>query len=261
VRPRLGSAALVTALFVLLACAPGDLVLPPEPGPPADLLKVSGDEQSAAVSEEVPDPLLVKLIDEQGLGVPAGSITWVVGAGGGAVNPGTTETGSDGLAQVRWTLGSSPGVNTVSAVVSGVSVVTFTASATGNDGGGGGDGDDGGGGGGGGGGGAGVAHHLAFLVQPSDAEEGERITPAVVVALVDELGVLAPESKVKVVITLADGSDELGGKREADTKNGFAVFDDLKVEQEGDAVVLRAQVPEAPQLGSVDSRPFRVEDD
>jgi hypothetical protein len=129
------------ALLVLGACGGGDLTLPGKTAPPADLLPVAGDSQSARPGTEVPIPLVVRLVDEQGDAVPGGAVSWVIGDGGGSVSPATAETDSAGLASARLTLGPSPGANSASAVVSGVDVVTFSASATVSQGGG-----DGGGG-------------------------------------------------------------------------------------------------------------------
>jgi hypothetical protein len=126
-------------------------------------------------------------------------------------------------------------------------VVTFTASAVS-------------GGGGGGGGGNHAADHLVFQVQPSDARKKERITPPVVVGVVDRNGDLVQESGIKIEIELASGSGKLEGKREKDTKNGIAVFDDRKLTEPGDGKVLRALAPDEAHLGIVESRPFRVEE-
>jgi hypothetical protein len=124
------------SLLAVLACRGGDLTLPGEAGPPADLLLVSGNSQSARAGDEVPVPLVVRLVDEQGSAVHNAAISWVVGDGGGSVSPVTVETDTAGLASTRLTLGPSRGVNTVNAVVSGVDIVTFTASATRGEGGG-----------------------------------------------------------------------------------------------------------------------------
>jgi hypothetical protein len=131
------------SLLAVLACGGGDLTLPGQVGPPSDLLQVSGNSQSAQAGNEVPAPLVVRLVDEQGNAVRGSAVSWVVGDGGGTVSPVTVPTDTAGLASTRLTLGPSPGTNTVNAVVSGIGIVTFTASATGG----------GGGGAGGGGGG------------------------------------------------------------------------------------------------------------
>jgi hypothetical protein len=125
------------ALLAAVACGAGDLTLPGKAAPPADLLPVSGDSQSARPGDVVPVPLVVRLVDDRGNAVPGGAVSWIVGDGGGSVSPVTAETDSAGLASTRLTLGPSPGANTANAVVSGVDVVTFTASATGDGGGGG----------------------------------------------------------------------------------------------------------------------------
>ena len=250
------AAMLAAVLLGGSGCGGGNLTLPGEEiGPPANLIPVSGNEQEAAAGAPVPDSLVVRLVDAQGTGVPEEAISWVIGTGGGSVAPGSGETGAGGLANASWVLGPDPGPNTVTAVVAGLPVVVFSASGTGSNGGGGG----GGGGGDGGGDGGGIAR-LAFIVQPTDTKEDERIRPAVVVAIVDEDG-LRPDLSAKIELSLAAGAGELDGKREADTRNGFAVFDDLKIKDAGSGFVLRASASKEPELGSVDSRAFDIHED
>jgi hypothetical protein len=210
------------------------------PGSDASLVLVSGDGQSGQTGAELPDPVVVRLVDGQGNGMQAQPVTWVIGAGGGSPSPVTGQTDSEGFASTRWTLGPSQGNNTLSAVVSPVGFVTFTASATG--GGGGGPGPD----------------HLVFRVQPSDARQKRHITPSVVVAVVDRDGDVVKSPKIKIKVELAGGSGKLGGKRERDTQDGLAEFDDLTVDKSGEGKVLRAAAPDDDHLGSVESRPFRI---
>jgi adhesin/invasin len=106
------------------------------PGSAASLVLISGNDQRGPTGDELPDPLVVRLVDESGNGIPGRDVSWVVATGGGAVTPNST-TDQDGSASAIWTLGPSPGRNTLNAVVSGVGVVQFTASATGGGGGGG----------------------------------------------------------------------------------------------------------------------------
>lgn len=236
---------LAAVALAALACGGGDLVLPGSTGPASELLKMAGDEQSARAGAELPGSLVVRLVDQQGNGVPAGAVTWVVGAGGGTVSPATATTDERGMVSARWTLGPSPGPNSANAVVSGVDVVTFTASATGGGGGGRGPGPD----------------HLLFQVQPSDARKGERITPAVVVAVLDREGNLVRDEKVKIQLELVAGSGNLGGKEEMDTRDGVATFDDLKVDEAGEGKVLRALAPDDSYLGTVESEAFTIQED
>jgi hypothetical protein len=218
------------------------------PGSAASLVMISGDGQSAGTGAELRDPVVVRLVDQQGNGMDGQPITWVLGVGGGSVSPETGQTDADGRASARWTLGPAEGTNTLNAVVSGVGVVTFTARATA-------------GGGGGGGGGELGPDHLVFRVQPSDARKGERIQPPVVVAVVDRNGDVVTSAKIKIRLELVSGSGKLGGDRERDTKNGLAEFDDLKVDKPGDGKVLRATAPDDDQLGSVQSSQFRIRED
>jgi hypothetical protein len=110
------------------------------PGTAASLVLISGDDQTGEPGDELPQPLVVRLVDEAGNGIPDRAVTWLVTTGGGSVTPGTGNTDPDGLASARWTLGPERGPNTVNAVVSGVGVVAFTANGSGGGGGGGGGG-------------------------------------------------------------------------------------------------------------------------
>ena len=108
------------------------------------------------------------------------------------------------------------------------------------------------------------AHHLEFVVQPSDAEEDEVISPPVAVGVVDAGGEVVPVSGVEIELELIkeDGkaSKELEGERTRSTVDGVAVFPDLEVEKEEDGYRLRATARGRPELGSVDSDPFDIED-
>jgi hypothetical protein len=138
---RLPAFAATISTFATLACGGGDLALPSSIEPA--LIEIAdGDGQEGTVGRPLRNPLVVRLMDELGNGAPNQSVTWVVSTGGGSVNPEMGTTDEDGLASTEWTLGPSPGPNTVSAVVAGVGGVTFRAVAAEGDG-------DGGGGGGG----------------------------------------------------------------------------------------------------------------
>jgi hypothetical protein len=304
----------------------------------------SGDEQTAEPGAALDNPLIVRLVDDAGDGVPGRAVAWVVATGEGAATPPSSDTDAEGFASTTWTLGPGSGAQTLNAVVSGVGVVSFTATAEGE---------------GGGrpsadlstvtaspasidagtgistitvtvrdGNGASVpgatvalsatgsgniltqptaptgadgvatgtlqsvlpgtkvvsavvngsvaiaatatvtvipgANHLAFLVQPSDVQEDEEISPAVEIAIVDPLGILVPVSDVEIEIELIkeDGheSKELEGERTRDTEDGIAVFPDLVVKKHEDNYRLRASAPDLPELGSIESAFFNVED-
>jgi hypothetical protein len=108
------------------------------------------------------------------------------------------------------------------------------------------------------------ADRLRFPVQPSDTPKGETISPAVEVAVVDQQGDVVPVSGVEIEVELirSDGHDskELEGDPTRDTQDGVAVFSDLTVDHDGKGYRLRAFAPARPELGTVESEPFDIED-
>jgi hypothetical protein len=310
------------------------------------LERSAGSQQLGEPGAELPDPLVVRLVDEDGNGVAGRAVAWVVATGGGVANPESSDTDGDGFAATRWTLGPTPGENRLNAVVSGVGVVSFTATAVG----------DGGGepsadlstitaepasieagtgqstitvtvrdgqgapvegasvtlsASGGGSvltqpsaptGADGVTtgslssavpgtkvvtavvngavtltdvaevtvtvappepDHLVFLVQPTDTEDDDPITPAVEVAIVDEDGDVVPLSGVVIEIEFlrSNGNDhDFDGDGTRSTVGGVAVFPDLSVDHNHDDFQLRASAPDRPELGTVLSNFFAIED-
>jgi Bacterial Ig-like domain (group 1) len=200
------------------------------------LVRVSGNDQSAPPGAELPDPLVVRLVDRDGNGVPDRPVSWVVGEGGGQVESSNSNTDGNGEARTRWTLGSSE-TNTLNAVASGASgfgVVTFTARATNN---------------------GGEPARLDFRVQPSDTREKKRIDPPVEVVVLDQDGNLVTNQGIEVKLDLIGDSDgKLSGDTSRRTDSGVASFSDLKVERNGN-YRLRAS---ADGLPSVDSDLFQV---
>ncbi|MFL5461261.1 MAG: Ig-like domain-containing protein, partial [Gemmatimonadales bacterium] len=130
-----------------LACGGDDLVLPTDgtDGSPSVLQMVNGDDQVGAPGSPLSQPVVVKLLDQDGNPMPDQRVAWVISTGGGTVVPQSPTTDENGTASATWTLGSE-GPNSVNAVVTGIDPVTFTAMAQ-NAG-----GDDSGSGGNGGGG-------------------------------------------------------------------------------------------------------------
>lgn len=101
------------------------------PGPAATVTKTAGDNQSATVATAVTAAPRVRVDDTYGNPVPGVSVTFSVASGGGTVTGATVTTGASGEAAVGgWTLGTSAGPNTLSATVSGLSPVTFSATGT-----------------------------------------------------------------------------------------------------------------------------------
>ena len=207
------------------------------PGSPNRLERVSGDDQSAPPGIELPDPLVVRLLDEAGNGVPNRAVSWVVASGGGSVSPATSTTDQNGQASSRWTLGDSEGSNTLNAVVSGVGVVAFSATAE----------EDGGGS---------TASRLEFRVQPSDTEEGRMMEPPVEVAVVDQSGDPVTDREFEIKLELLDDDGDVRADGTVTTRSGVATFD-IRIDRRGD-YRLRASTDGLP---SVESDGFEIERD
>ena len=223
------------------------------PGSASELVRVSGDNQTGRPGAQLSRPLVVRLVDAAGNGVPNRAVSWVVGVGAGTIDAPNTTTSDQGEASTNWTLGGA-GDNTVNAVVSGVGVVTFTAFASGGGGGG-----TGGGNGGGeaGGGGRSQPSRLSFRVQPSDTREDKEISPPVEVVVLDASGDRFTDQVIEIKLELSgDNNGKLQGDPTKRTQSGVATFSDLRVTRSGD-YELRAS---APGLPTVTSKSFRVED-
>ncbi len=122
---RLG---LLLLVATTLRCGDGGTVDPPEA---ARIELIAGNEQVGPVGTTLPDPLVVRVTDEDGGAVEGVAVQWAA-QGGGSVSDGSVETGADGRASVEYTLGPTAGDETVTATVSGLegSPVTFSATAT-----------------------------------------------------------------------------------------------------------------------------------
>jgi TolB protein len=76
-----------------------------QPGPITSLAVVDGSGQRATAGTPLPAPLRVKATDGYGNVVTDAAVTFAVVDGGGSLEPGASITGSDGIAESRWTLG------------------------------------------------------------------------------------------------------------------------------------------------------------
>jgi adhesin/invasin len=169
---------------------------------------VSGNDQTGPVSTELPTPLVVAVKDGAGNPVPGVAVSWVIGLGGGSVTPTTSSTDAAGQASAAWTMGGTPGANTLSAVVSGIGVAAFSATAT-----------------------AGAPARLAVLTQPSaTAVSGAVLGQQPVIQLLDAGGNPSTQSGVAVQAAIGAGSGSLGGATSTLTDgNGRAAFTNLAI--------------------------------
>ncbi len=98
------------------------------PGPAASLAVDVGDGQSAVAGSAVPIPPSVLVTDEFGNVVQGESVGFAVTSGGGSVTGAPATSDASGIAAVgSWTLGGTPGSNTLDATSGALTPVTFTA--------------------------------------------------------------------------------------------------------------------------------------
>jgi hypothetical protein len=174
------------SLLAAWGCGGDDLVLPPDTRS-LEVQALQGDDQVGLPGARLADPLIVRLVDEAGDGVPDRAVVWVVNAGGGTVNPATGTTDAEGFASAEWILGSSAGPNTVDARVPDVGVVTFTAIGNPD-------------GGGGGGGTDPSAAHSTIAADPAAIEAGSEIS-TIIVTVLDEADAPVPGVTVTLEAT------------------------------------------------------------
>jgi len=209
------------------------------PHGPSALTAVSGNGQSGTVAQALPNPLVVKVTDADGVGMPGVNVVWAVTAGGGALSVSASITDVTGSAVCVLTLGAVAGANTVTATVAGlpsIPAATFTATGT-----------------------AGAAARLAFTVQPGSVMVGATISPAVQVAVQDTLGNTVAGSTDSITIFITSGTGTagavLGGTRKVAAVSGVATFGTLTVDSVGTGYTLTAT---ATGLASTTSATFAV---
>ncbi|HST57171.1 MAG TPA: Ig-like domain-containing protein, partial [Longimicrobium sp.] len=95
--------ALVLLLGLLAAGCNGELVGGGQT--PSKVLVVSGDMQTATVGQELAQPLVARVVDENNRPVANQLVNFVVTSGGGSVFAGAALTNEDGEARERWRLG------------------------------------------------------------------------------------------------------------------------------------------------------------
>lgn len=88
-----------------------------------------GNSQSGTVGAVLATPLSVTVSDANGKVVSGARVEWDVGVGGGTLSVGASNTNSNGVAQTTWTLGTVAGTVRVTAQVSGLTPIVFTATA------------------------------------------------------------------------------------------------------------------------------------
>ncbi len=112
-----------------LACGSDDLLLPSD-GRPAALAVVSGNNQSAQVSAELPDAVVVRVTDATGRPVAGARVTFqVTSPSGGGLSPAQAVTDAGGEASAEWSLGATAGAQTAEARVEAPAVAPLALTA------------------------------------------------------------------------------------------------------------------------------------
>jgi uncharacterized protein (TIGR03437 family) len=105
-------------------------MLTPQTVKPASMNIVSGNDQSGTVETALPAPLVLKITDSTGAGVPGIVVTFTVSPEGAAtVQPTPAITLNDGTVTAMVTLGSNPGAITITALSNALTNVTFSLTA------------------------------------------------------------------------------------------------------------------------------------
>jgi hypothetical protein len=101
-------------------------------GPPAGATIFAGNNQTGAAGAAVPTRPSVRVVDAFGNPVAGATVTFTVTTGGGSVTAATVSTGPDGVATVgSWTLGATPGANTLTVTFPGTAIGALAFAATG----------------------------------------------------------------------------------------------------------------------------------
>jgi hypothetical protein len=95
------------------------------PGVPTTVAVAGGNNQSDSLNHVLANPLVVLVSDQFGNPVSGVTVSWT--ASDGSLSAPTSNTNTSGQASINWTLGSAQASPTVTATVSGLTPVVFTA--------------------------------------------------------------------------------------------------------------------------------------
>ena len=116
------------ALASLTAC--GSSTEPKKDVTPATITAQATDTIRAAVGAAVSTPLTVTVKNAAGEPIDTATVTFAVVSGGGSLSATSVKTDATGQASANWTLGKTPGIQTVTATVGVLPAITFAAVAS-----------------------------------------------------------------------------------------------------------------------------------
>jgi hypothetical protein len=94
---------------------------------PSAVMVVQGADQSAQAGKDLPTPIVFRVVDSTGAGMPRITVSLSVAAGGGAVTPVSDTTDAHGEVSAKWTLGPSVVDQSIQATVPGVAAAPVHA--------------------------------------------------------------------------------------------------------------------------------------
>lgn len=188
---------------------------------PTVLRLVSGDGQTGSIGNPLADPLVVRLEDDNGNGVGGKSVTFVVGPSAGSAGPVNATTDPNGFASTVWTLGSTLGTKTMTAVFTPLTV-QFTATAV-----------------------AATPTKLVFTRPPQITAAGAKFSPSIQVTVQDASGntVTAASDAITLALNPNAAGGTLSGTLTVNAVNGVASFPDVSIDKPGSGYTLTASAP------------------
>ncbi|HTE45968.1 MAG TPA: Ig-like domain-containing protein [Gemmatimonadaceae bacterium] len=93
-------------------------------------INTGSSEQTGTVGQPLAQPISVHVVDQDGNAFSGATITWTVMSSGGTVPAATSTTNATGDATTTWTLGNTPGADSLKADLGNGSSVIITATAT-----------------------------------------------------------------------------------------------------------------------------------
>ncbi len=196
---------LLMVCLVAGACSSEGTGPGPDVGPPAAIDVRSGGDQSGSAGEPLGQPLVARVVDTEGRGVPDVEISFVPAEGSGSFDPSSLTTDEEGEAVATWTLGTAVG-----AMAAQVRTEELTAdlSATSV---------------------PGIPARLSFDHAPTAAVAGIVFDPPVTVLAQDRYGNTVTGYSAEIRLELNQG--DLGGPAVASAVEGRATFPGLHVDE------------------------------
>ncbi len=96
----------ITPVAFAISCAPSTVT-------PFAIVSLSGNGQNAGVGQKLASPLTVSVLDAANTPIEGVTGNWAVASGGGSVSPASGPTNAQGTASAEWTVGTSPGPQTL----------------------------------------------------------------------------------------------------------------------------------------------------